>query len=72
MSKNFEKGNSYEDVNYVTKKRRKYNVLAFIICVLVAFVIWLYATNKENEKLAEEKEETVVVNNTEDSAASNV
>ena len=71
MAKNVEKENSYEGGNYGTPNRRKYNILAFIICVLVAFVIWLYATNNENEKLIAEKEETAAVNCGESSDASN-
>ena len=65
MSKTVEKENFYEDGNYVVKKTRKHSILAFIVCVLVAFTIWLYATNKDNERIAKDNSETVV--NTEDS-----
>lgn len=52
MARSVEKENVY-DGSYVVKKSRKHNILAFILCVLVAFTIWLYATNEESE---EEKE----------------
>ena len=48
MANSVEKENVYDDGNYVVKKSRKHNVLSFIICLLIAFVIWLYAANKEN------------------------
>ena len=49
MSRPIEKENVY-DGSYVVKKSRKHNILAFILCVLIAFTIWLYATNKDIEK----------------------
>lgn len=52
MARSVEKENVY-DGSYVVKKSRKHNILAFILCVLIAFTIWLYATNKNSE---EEKE----------------
>ena len=42
------------DGTYVVKKSRKHNILAFILCVLIAFVIWLYATNNEKKEKLEE------------------
>ena len=47
--------NAY-DGNYVVKKSRKHNILAFILCVLIAFVVWLYATNNEKKEKLEENE----------------
>ena len=60
MSKTVEKENFYEDGNYVVKKTRKHSVLAFIVCALVAFTIWLYATNKDNERIVKDNADTVV------------
>ena len=36
-----------DDGSYVVKKSRKSNIFAFILCVIIAFVIWLYATSVE-------------------------
>lgn len=65
MSKrgNIEKENSYDDGTYEVKKSRKFNLLALLFCVLIAFIIWLYAANKEvqNEKdAASERTENAV------------
>ena len=49
MARSVEKENVY-DGSYVVKKSRKHNILAFILCVLVAFTLWLYATNKNSEE----------------------
>ncbi len=54
MARSVKNENVYDDGSYVVKKSRKHNVLAFILCILVAFVIWLYATNKEREKEVKE------------------
>ena len=48
--KNTEKENSYDDGTYEVKKSRKFNLLALLLCVFIAFVIWLYAANKELHK----------------------
>ena len=53
MSKKKEKENGYDDGSYVIKKSRKFSIFAFILCLLVAFFIWLYATNKEQQRIAE-------------------
>ena len=50
MANSVEKENVYEDGSYVVKKSRKHNILALIICILVAFVVWLYAANQEREE----------------------
>ena len=49
MARSVEKENVY-DGSYVVKKSRKHKKLAFVLCVLVAFTIWLYATNKNSEE----------------------
>ena len=49
MARSVEKENVY-DGSYVVKKSRKHNILAFILCVLVAFTLWLDATNKNSEE----------------------
>ena len=43
-----------DDGSYVVKKNRKLNICAFILCLLVALLIWIYATNLENRRRAEE------------------
>lgn len=59
MANSVEKENVYEDGTYVVKKSRKHNILALIICILVAFVVWLYAANTEREENKQtEKEST--------------
>ena len=59
------KGASKEgDLVVKNKKFKKSDVLAFVVCIIVALVIWLYATNVElkNEKLNEGPQgETVTV-----------
>ncbi len=55
MSKKKEKEHGYDDGSYVIKKSRKSSIFAFILCLLVAFFIWLYATNKEQQRIAEEE-----------------
>ena len=55
MSKKREKAHGYDDGSYVTPKRRKFSFLAFILCMLIAFSVWVYATNKAN-RMAEENE----------------
>ena len=42
----------YNDGSYVVKKSKKTNVLAFILCLLIAFIIWAYADATEKEKNA--------------------
>lgn len=53
MSKRKQNENMENDGTYVIKKNRKMNIVAFILCFLVAFVIWIYSTNME-QKEAEE------------------
>ncbi|MBE6530735.1 MAG: hypothetical protein E7679_01395 [Ruminococcaceae bacterium] len=36
------------DGSYVVKKNGKLNILAFALCVLAAFFIWIYAMNTQN------------------------
>ena len=57
MSKKKEKDHGYDDGSYVIKKNRKFSFLAFILCLLIAFAIWIYATNKVNQS-TDEGEET--------------
>lgn len=51
MANSVEKENVYDDGTYVVKKSRKHNIFAFIICLLVAFLVWVYAANKEREEI---------------------
>jgi len=39
--------NINDDGSYVVKKSKKSNVLAFILCVVIAFIIWIYTVNLE-------------------------
>ena len=55
MSKRKQNEIMSDDGTYVVKKNRKMNIAAFILCVLVAFIIWLYATNTEEKEREEEK-----------------
>ena len=54
MSKKKEKDHAYDDGSYGIKKNLKFSLFALILCFLIALVIWIYATNKENKRLAEE------------------
>ena len=36
-----------DDGSYVVKKTKKSSILAFVFCVLLAFVIWAYAEADE-------------------------
>ncbi len=49
------------DGTYVVPKNRKKNILAFILCVLVALLIWIYASNKEDKERAEGGEDSAAV-----------
>ena len=41
----------YDDGSYVVKKDSKLvKALSFLICVLIAFVIWIYVANVAEEK----------------------
>ncbi len=50
-----------DDGTYVVRKNRKKNILAFILCVLVALLIWIYASNREDREKEEGIEESTVV-----------
>ena len=43
-----------DDGTYVVKKNNKMNIGALIVCILIAFAIWVYAENAE----AKEKQES--------------
>lgn len=36
------------DGSYVVKNNRKLNIIAFVVCLLLAFFIWVYVMNVEN------------------------
>ena len=44
---------SEENKSFENKKRRKSVVLPFILCLLIAMVIWLYASAKDEKDHAE-------------------
>ena len=52
MSKEKRNADSHDDGSYVVKKSKKSSVLAFILCLLIAFVIWAYADATESENKA--------------------
>ena len=53
MSKRKRNESSRDEENYVAKKNRKFNIFAFILCLLISFVFWLYASNLEDENKQE-------------------
>lgn len=50
MSKRKQTQSARDEASYGAKKNKKFNIFAFILCVLIAFVIWLYASNLEDNK----------------------
>ncbi len=54
MAKHKKDENAYDDGTYVAKKSPKGNIIALIICVLIAFAIWIYAKNDEIKELNEQ------------------
>jgi len=46
---------SRDGEGYAKKSNKKFNIFAFILCVLIAFIIWLYASNLEKNSQAETK-----------------
>ena len=50
MSKKKITENHYEEDQPVVKKKRKHNIFAFAICLLLALMIWVYAVNMENRR----------------------
>lgn len=58
MSKQKQRDHMEDDGSYVVQKNRKLNIFAFILCLLVALIIWVYATNMEDKERAEEETES--------------
>lgn len=55
---------THDDGSYVVKKTKKSSILAFIFCVLIAFVIWAYAEatdNAQKEKILASETATACV-----------
>ena len=48
------------------KKNGKLNIVAFILCLLIAFVIWLYASNIPSEEPSGNEKENVTVEESND------
>lgn len=44
----------HDDGSYVTKKSKKSSIFAFILCVLIAIVVWAYAEATETQRLEAE------------------
>lgn len=55
MSKKKQNERMEDDGTYVVPKNRKANIFAFIVCFLVALLIWVYATNLDNKQKSEEE-----------------
>lgn len=59
MSRKKEKDHVYDDGSYVVKKKRKFHIFAFILCLIIAFLIWLSAVQSERKsEEAAEKADT--------------
>jgi Na+/proline symporter len=52
MSKHSHREQEHNDGSYVVKKSRKSSIFAFVVCFLIAFVIWAY-TMSYGEKTPE-------------------
>ena len=50
MAKRKQMENMHDDGSYVVKKSRKGNVVALIVCFLIAVLIWLYVTEAETRR----------------------
>ncbi len=60
MSKQKQNESFYEEGQPVVKKKRKHNIFAFVVCFLIAFIIWVYASNLEEKKKNEDQTAQVV------------
>ena len=61
MSKRKQDGKMHDDGTYVVKKSRKGNIIAFVLCALIALIIWLSATNNEKKEAEEQTPSTAVI-----------
>ena len=52
----------HDDGSYVVKKTKKSSILAFVFCVLLAFVIWAYAEAEERRSDADVNTDDTQVN----------
>jgi hypothetical protein len=43
-----------EDGQVTVQKKRRHNLFSLIVCLLVAFVIWLYASSLEKKNVEEQ------------------
>ena len=59
MSKHNQIHEERDDGSYVVKKSKKHSIFAFIVCVLIAFVIWAYVEATDN-KMSQGTSETAV------------
>ncbi len=67
MLRNKNTDTEHDDGSYVTKKSKKSSIFAFIVCVLIAVVVWAYAEATETQRLAAEST-SVAVTDAEQSA----
>ena len=64
MSKRKQDEKIHDDGTYVVKKTRKGSMIAFVLCALIALIIWLYATNDERKTAELEQLPTTVAEST--------
>ena len=63
MAKRKLKEHSYDDGSYASGKK-KLGVLAFLLCLVISFAIWIYVTNQQNNQGTDEadpKDESVAM-----------
>ncbi len=51
MKKEKKNVSEHDDGTYVVKRSRRSSIMAFIVCLLVAVVIWAYAEASEKQKM---------------------
>ena len=59
MSKHKNLREEHDDGSYVVKKSKKHSIFAFILCILIAFIIWAYVEATENAKISDLSDATV-------------
>ena len=48
----------HDDDTSAIQKGKKKNIIAFIFCILIAFIIWIYASNVDNKNNNTESSDT--------------
>lgn len=47
----------YDDGTYAVEEKKKFGLLAFVLCLVISFVIWIYVTNQEKKEMQETSEQ---------------